>query len=258
MRSLVALLFASLLAGCAVGVRQLPDESGQPQKLVFQRPGLSPQNGGQLISAAELRPGDIILSAADGITSTGIRLFTLAPVSHAAVYLGDDEIAEAVGEGVRVRKVAEVLADESVVVAFRRNDLSVVQAAEIRRFAEAQVGQRYNYVGVLLLAPFSLERRLCDLPVLPGMVRDGCLRGLATIQLGTSNNERFFCSQFVLEAYARAGLPITDANSRWVSPADIMHMREDDVPSIRATQPLVYVGHLKFQPPPPVERVVQR
>ena len=70
------------------------------------------------------------------------------------------------------------------------------------------------------------------------------------VQLGASRNDQFFCSQFVLEAYNQAGLPVTTADPRWVSPADLLHMREGDVPSIPSTQPLRYVGHLKYNPPP--------
>jgi hypothetical protein len=101
---------------------------------------------------------------------------------------------------------------------------------------------------VILQAPFVLNRRLCELPLVPGPVREFCVRGVATIELGASSNDRFFCSQYVLEAYSQAGVPITAADPRWVSPADLLHMREGDVPSIPATQPLRYVGHLKYSP----------
>jgi hypothetical protein len=72
------------------------------------------------------------------------------------------------------------------------------------------------------------------------------------VQLGASSNDQFFfCSQFVLEAYRQAGLPITDAEPRWLTPRDILHMRQGDVPSVKVRQALVYVGHLKYTPPPP-------
>jgi len=82
----------------------------------------------------------------------------------------------------------------------------------------------------------------------PTPVRHYCVSGMAMVQLGVSRNDRFFCSQFVLEAFNQAGAPITAADPRWVSPADLLHMREGDVPSIPAHQPLRYVGHLKYQP----------
>nr|WP_183637103.1 YaeF family permuted papain-like enzyme [Niveibacterium umoris] len=243
---------------CATQVARDPLQAMEPggeKPIAFQNPNLTPQQGGLLIGSQLLHAGDILLSAAHGVTSAGIRLFTLAPVSHAALYIGDDQVAEAVGEGVRVRSVREVLDEESVVVAFRHPAVDASAAAKMRSFAQAQVGHPYNFVGVLMQAPFSVERRVCELPTLPASLRDACITGLATVQLGfdRGDDSRFFCSQFVLEAYREAGVPITKADPTWVSPADILHMREGDVSSIRIEQPLSYVGHLKLpeaQPAP--------
>jgi cell wall-associated NlpC family hydrolase len=246
---------AALIAGCATQVAPapatdalLPLPTGLPH-VSFQNPALEPTNGGRFVPAAELLPGDILLTAANGLTSIGIRLATLAPVSHAALYAGDGDVVEAVGEGVRRRSLDEVLAEESVVVAFRHPALDAQAAARVRSFALDKVGTRYSHVGVMLHAPFSLQRRLCELPLVPSGVRDFCVRGVARIQLGASSNERFFCSQLVMEAYRQAGVPITTADPRWVSPADILHMREGDVPSISVVQPLTYLGHLKYVAP---------
>jgi hypothetical protein len=71
---------------------------------------------------------------------------------------------------------------------------------------------------------------------------------VAAIQLGIGRNDQFFCSQFVLEAYKTAGLPLTDADPRLISPGDLLHMREGDVPSVKIRQTLQYVGHLKAPP----------
>ncbi len=46
-----------------------------------------------------------------------------------------------------------------------------------------------------------------------------------------------------------ASLIRSDADPRWVSPADPLHMREGDVAAIAAARPLRYVGHLKYTPP---------
>jgi len=232
-----------LLGACATGV-QTPAEG--PAQVTFQRNALTPQNGGQLVDAQGLQAGDILLSAADAFTSAGIRLVTMAPVSHAALYLGDGQVAEAVGSGVRMRTLEALIEEESVVVAFRHPGIQAEHGERMRAFSAAQVGHQYNYLGVVLQAPFAIERRACEIPGVPGLVRDACLKGIASIQLGSYDNDRFFCSQFVLEAYRDAGLPIIDVQANWISPADILHMREGDVPSMAVTQPLVYVGHLKF------------
>jgi cell wall-associated NlpC family hydrolase len=248
---LLATLFALLASGCATRLenRSSTDADSAPGvALVVQHPGLSPKNGGRAVSAADLHDGDIILTAANGLTSAGIRLLTLAPVSHAALYIGDRQVAEAVGSGVRVRSIDEVLNEESVVVAFRHPKVTATEAARMRTFAMEQVGRQYSHLGVLLQAPFSIERRVCELPLVPEVIRDMCIRGIASIQLGVASNDRFFCSQFVLEAYREAGIPVTDADPRWLSPSDILHMREHDVPAVKVKVPLVYVGHLKYSP----------
>lgn len=243
-RRFLLALAPALLAGCATRVWN--DSSDRP-KLEAQNLGLNPGNGGLAVSAEALAPGDIILSSAQGLQSAGVRLMTLSPVSHASLYTGDGQIAEAVGEGIRRRSVERLLAEESTVVAFRHPAVQPQHVRHMQQFVQETVGQKYNFVGVMLHAPFSVERRLCELPLTPSLLRDFCVNGVGAIQLGLGPSDRFFCSQFVLEAYRRAGLPLTDADPRLLSPADLLHMREGDVPSVRSLQTLQYVGHLKFE-----------
>lgn len=253
MRLWLIMLVLALCAGCATRIEldaavatAGEDAAGTRPLLNFQNRALSPRNGGQLVRTDVLQAGDILLSAANGVSSVGIRLATLAPVSHASLYIGEGEIVEAVGKGVRSRPVADALDEEAVIVVLRHPNLLPEHGAAIRRFAKENVGKPYDHLGIMLQAPFSLERRLCELPLLPEIVRNACLHGIARIQLGTPDNERFFCSQLVLEAYRQAGLPLTSADPRWVSPSDILHMREGDVAPLRIHQSLTYVGHLKF------------
>lgn len=241
------------LSGCATRLHISPAKAVggvdvPALALTFQDKSISPRNGGNLVETGALRAGDILLSASSGVVSLAIRALTLAPVSHASIYIGEQDLVEAVGSGVRRRAMLDALAEESVVVAFRHPRLEATHAETIRAFALAQVGRPYNHVGVVLQAPFSVERRVCELPLVPELVRDACIRGFALVQLGAASNDRFFCSQFVLEAYRRAGLPMTSADPRLVSPADLLHMRAGDVPSVRSTQTLEYVGHLKYAP----------
>jgi hypothetical protein len=233
------------LLGCASQV-QLDSQGKSP--IAIQNKSLDPSNGGALVDAKALRTGDIILSATNGLNSAGIRAITLSPVSHAALYVGRGQIIEAVGSGVSQRSVPQFVEEEATIVAFRHPKLDGVQAALIEKFAQKHLGTKYNTTGIVLQAPFTLERKLCELPLLPALVRDACIRGIAAIQLGPVPNDQFFCSQFVLEAYKAAGLPLTDADSRLVSPGDLLHMRQGDVPSVKIHQALQYVGHLKAPP----------
>ncbi|MDB5873404.1 MAG: Distant relative of cell wall-associated hydrolase [Ramlibacter sp.] len=236
----------ALLAGCATRF-YADDKPETTPRLQMQNPGLSPANGGLAIDVQALQPGDILLSSANGMTSVGIRMLTLSPVSHASLYVGEGQVAEAVGEGIRRRGIAALLAEESTVVAFRHPGVREENMEKMRAFVAETVGTRYNLVGVMLQAPFSIERRLCELPLTPSLVREFCVQGMGAVQLGLGRSDRFFCSQFVLEAYRRAGLPLTETDPRFLSPADLLHMREGDVPSVRSLQTLLYVGHLKFE-----------
>ena len=246
-----ALALATLLAiaGCATQITDQPAAgagSGSGKAITFQRKSLAPTDGGRLVSPEELQAGDILLSADKGVASAGIRLFTVSPVSHAAIYVGDGQIAEALGGGVRLRTMARVLEEESVVAVFRHPALDDERALTLRRFAREQIGKPYDFVGVMMHAPFALQRRVCELPGVPTVLREACLSTLATFQLIQGGDDRFFCSQFVLESYRAVGLPLTRARPHWMSPEDIMHMRAGDVSSLPVEQPLVYVGHLKF------------
>jgi hypothetical protein len=242
---------ALVVMGLSACATRFSDPQGHvaPGLQVQNRMLLTPANGGQRIVPTDLRPGDIILSSTNGIVSVGIRALTVSPVSHAAIYLGDDQIVEAVGSGIQIRNTTEFMADESTIVAFRHPRLRDEHAQAMRDFARQHEGKKYNIVGIVLQAPFTLQRQYCELPLVPSLVRDACIRGLAAIQLGAARNDRFFCSQFVLEAYQQARLPLTSADPLLVSPADLLHMREGDVPSVRTEQALVYVGHLKAGPP---------
>ena len=239
-------LVAWALAACATGTRT--DPATGAQSLAMQNIALNPRNGGQLVDGTALRAGDIILSSNNGLNSVGIRVLTQSTVSHASLYVGNAHVAEAVGEGVRRRSTIALLDEEATVVAFRHPGVTPEHAQKMGHFVDAQVGTKYNYLGIMLQAPFTIERRLCELPLVPSLVRDICLRGVGAIQLGLGRNDQFFCSQFVLEAFKRAGLPLTDADPRLISPRDLLHMREGDVPSVKIHQTLQYVGHLKFQP----------
>lgn len=47
------------------------------------------------------------------VTRLFFRLLTLSPASHASTYTGERQIAEAVGDGIRHRTVADLLAQEA-------------------------------------------------------------------------------------------------------------------------------------------------
>jgi uncharacterized protein YycO len=249
----MALLIACL-QGCATqltpGPGSAPEDAetaSAAPKLRFQHFSIAPNGDEAFVSADALQPGDILLTAIPSLTSVGIRVMSFGAVSHAAVYIGEGKVVEAVGSGVRVRGIDELLEEESVVLALRYPDLSAEQAQRIGDYALTKLGTGFNYVGVTLHVPLSISRRLCELPLVPSAVRDACIRGMGVINQVAVSESQLFCSQLVAQAYRQAGVPMTDADPRLVSPVDILHMREGDVSSVSIRKPLHYAGHLKYQ-----------
>jgi len=251
---LVAL--AALLQGCATQLSfstgtasQDGETPAETAVLKFQRMSIEPGSDEALADPADLRPGDILLTSMPGLASAGIKLMTFAPVSHAAVYIGNGQVVEAVRSGVRVRGIDEVLVEETVVLALRYPELGAEQAGLIRDYALKKSGAGFNFLGVTLQFPFSISRRVCEVPLVPSAVRDACIRSMGILNHVAASESQLFCSQLVLQAYRHAGVPITDADPRLISPADILHMREGDVSSFRIHKQLRNVGHLKYERP---------
>jgi hypothetical protein len=248
-RAFLLAALAALLQGCATRF-ELPEPGGaEGATLRFQDSSIREARDDRPLRADSLQAGDIILTSAPTLRSASIRLMTWAPVSHAALYVGEGTVVEAVGSGVRARTVDELLEEESLAIVLRFPGLDREQQRDIGEYALRKTGARFSFVGVTLHIPYSLTRRVCELPLLPAGLRDACLRSVGVLSYAAATESRLFCSQLVMQAYQRAGAPITNADARLISPADILHMREGDVSSVSIAQPLRYVGQLKSARP---------
>ncbi|MRT56406.1 YaeF family permuted papain-like enzyme [Enterobacteriaceae bacterium RIT693] len=241
-----------LVSGCSMDIA-LPSKTTNkitntpPSVLKLQRISSAPNETLKEIYQQDLQPGDLLLSSTISLTSVGIRLFSTSAVSHVAIYIGQGEVAEAVGSGVQIVTLEEVMQHSDKLLALRFPELTMAQAASIREFAHSKSGKGYNYKGIIEMAPFMVTKHLCSLNPFSKEFRQQCIKGLAASQLSTpdGNKANYFCSEFVLAAYEHAGTPLTQASPGWVSPADLLHMREGDVATLAPTMPLSYVGHIK-------------
>lgn len=239
-------VFCFFLSGCSTQLKS--DEETNRLKFSIQHANTVPiKDTVEPLAVSDMLPGDILLSSATGLNSWGIRLFSISGVSHASIYLGLGEVAESVGSGVRIITLQQAVKDSNNMVVLRQAGLTSLHANKLREFSVRNNGNKYNYKGIVMIAPWMITKRVCELPLIGETVRNFCLRTLATVQLGDDIDQAngFFCSQFVLDAYKYAGIPLFEGNSSWITPADILHMRTDDVPTFMPTQRLVYVGHLK-------------
>ena len=199
------------------------------------------------VRADDLQIGDILLSGMTSLKSSAIKLATFSEVSHAAVFVGDGRVVEAVGSGVRLYGIEQALSDGETIVAYRRPDMTPELQEKLRSFALGKVGLPYNMLGIAMQAPLSVERKFCEVPGLPGEIRDTCVRIMGSVQMAPTKLDRqqtYFCSELVLETFRAAGLPLVDVPSELVAPSDILHMREGDVSTFMVPRKLAYVGRI--------------
>ena len=193
------------------------------------------------ITVPDLKPGDLLFSSSLGVTSFGIRVFSTSSVSHVAIYLGDNNVAEATGAGVQIVSLKKAMKHSDKLFVLRVPDLTPQQATDIK-------DSGYNYRGIVEFIPFMVTRQMCSLNPFSEDFRQQCVSGLAKAQLSSvseGDKKSWFCSEFVTDAFAKAGHPLTLAQSGWISPADLMHMRTGDVSAFKPETQLQYVGHLK-------------
>lgn len=239
-----------LLSACTLDVSQpTPDANAKRWALKVQRQSSFTDQTLREITDAELKAGDLLFSSSLGVTSFGIRAFSTSSVSHVAIYLGDNEVAEATGAGVQIVTLKEAMKHSDKLFALRAPTLTPKQAAEMKTFANKIKNSGYNYRGIAEFIPFMVTRQLCSLNPFSEEFRQQCVSGLAKAQLSDVNEadkQAWFCSEFVTDAFAKAGHPLTLAQAGWISPSDLMHMREGDLSAFKSETQLHYVGHLKL------------
>jgi hypothetical protein len=198
---------------------------------------LDPGVGGRSIGTDALDPGDIILSTTAAGISEAIRAVTDSPVSHSAIYIGDNQVVEAIGDGVILRSLDTALEDDSLAVAYRHRDMTPEKAAKVVEFLKDQARQKRSYDrwGLVRAAPGQLARAICN--HLPADARRRCLEGASRLRVGTDDKDAFYCSELVLEALSRAGLSLSNVEQSWSSPGQILDLHYNGL--------LDYVGHLK-------------
>jgi uncharacterized protein YycO len=197
---------------------------------------LDPGAGGMSIGVDGLQEGDILLSTTSDWISRAIRSATNSQVSHAALYVGNGNVVEAVGQGVQLKPLEEAMVDDTFTVAFRYPGLTDGQRRQIVDFAASKVGQSYDRWGIVRQALFQLDNWVWCRDR-QGEDRERCRNWAGRINLGTGTNDAFFCSELVVAAFQSAGVPLTSTPPHWTSPEDLAEMR--------LSNRLGYVGHLK-------------
>ena len=138
----------------------------------------------------------VIFTRRHHIGSIVLRAFLWSKWSHCALIDGDEVIEAAAPDGVRVRPLADLMAESSLysIIAFPCRDPAAVIAV-----ARAQVGAPYDWGGVVGI---GFRRRWQD-------------------------DDAWFCSELIAYAFARAGSPLVRTDDWRVTPRDLyIPMRE--------------------------------
>lgn len=197
-RTNYVLLFPALflLSACTVDVsRSAPSASAikppsQQWAVKLQRQSSVANNTLTEINAQDLLPGDLLFSSSIGVTSLGIRAFSASSVSHVAIYIGDNQVAEATGAGVQIIPLQQAMQHSDKLFALRAPDLTPQQAAGIKNFAYKNRNSGYNYRGIIEFVPFMVTKRLCSLNPFSKDFRQQCVNGLAKAQLSDAVSRR--------------------------------------------------------------------
>ncbi len=194
---------------------------------------LDPGAGGHTVPSSTLRVADIIVSTTNANVSRAIRVGTGSSVSHAMLYVGDDLVVEAIGDGVVLRPLASALQEATLAVAYRHHRLrsDETRAMQVRDFVGHQIDKDYNYAGLAGAGP--VRRLLCATSLMHPTGPILCL--LSTAQgMRPARDVAFFCSELVTRAFESVDLPLgTRANQ----------MTPEGLARLRFTA-LGYVGHL--------------
>ncbi len=165
------------------------------------------------ISISSLKPADILLSTGSGAVSNVIRKGTGSRFSHAALYIGNGNIIEAIGTGVVNQSLKSAMSDDTLVVVFRHKTISPSQAATAISYARKQVGKKYDASGAASSASGSPV--VIAVGFIMGPIGTVLTTGLSAAGAYNAINSEgsFYCSELVAHAFAKANCPIGPSKS---------------------------------------------
>lgn len=159
---------------------------------------------GLVIDFADLLPGDILLfrSTDQKKHQKKISAAIGSPYTHAAIYLGDNEIAEAVLAGARTRQLSDADKEGQVIGVLRsQNGFLKDRAVKLKQFVEGliQHGPGYDWRGVA-----TFVRRESEFL---STVLDDLRKNYGKVTPDDEFKRRpYFCSAFVVVCYIVTGV----------------------------------------------------
>lgn len=170
------------------------------------------------LKLTDLLPGDVLLYQGTALISRAIQFFDGTDFSHAALYLGNGIVGEAVSTGLERRPYAAGSAGLWVQAHRLKETVPSMDPVLAAANAYLDQGPRYGYEQLLLLAFLCLTRRLKVTPSLRALIRHTLDAAAAALtHLLSQHRQPMICSEFVFRAYDEALPAPNDPYSLWIS-----------------------------------------
>lgn len=188
------------------------------------------------IEISHLRKADIILTTGDHKVSEIIRNAIGSDVSHSMIYLGNEEVIEAVENGVERNAWKTSSQEVTLAIALRRRNMDEAARNAVAEAALKYKGLPYDVAGAIGSGMYGDRRGGVLASMACTVLPIGC--AIATSEINRNARDenadsKFFCSELVSRSFTAAGYPIIDGKATNATPA-----------TIRVSTSLMYVGHL--------------
>lgn len=197
---------------------QEDEQSAEEKK--DEKPAQDQKKDEKKIDSKGLEVGDIILSTTDALISKAIRSFTDSKISHAILYIGNDEVVEAIRGGVCKRSLSQALSEATLAIALRHPKMNPLTANKIKEYALKQVGNAYGYVTIANQGIFQIIAPGTNINQMSLADKIKAWLAFGPISIDSS----YICSELAIEAYKIAGLSLVSVPSHWVSPNNILQL----------------------------------
>lgn len=197
---------------------------------------IDPATGGSMITADALQPGDIILSmTGQPFSNNNIVPSVAANASHAAVYMGNGNLAKLSGNNAVEVSLARALADDTITVAYRHAQMSPELSRRMLNYLRSMIGRSYSHFALVKINPASILDAYCKKWAEP--LREACRNAVVHFKPGTDRNDEFYCSELILQALQEAELSITQSMPVWTPTESVVRLMHNGT--------FLYIGHLK-------------
>jgi hypothetical protein len=194
-------------------------------------------NMSKMIKFEQLLPADIIVTASKTGRSNAIRSVTSSDVSHSILYLGQNTVIEALGQGVVARSIRSALDSDTILaIALRHRSLTPTQRMLVVKEARKFLGRPYDYTGAAGAGVKSsrggraIAQGGCVISPLGCHFGDRAIKENAKPE---NADKKFFCSELVTRAFELACAPLLNTRPSYIHPG-----------MIHESKVLLYVGHL--------------